>query len=934
MVVRDCVGPILTSARVYVFFSGAYLTSLAVTVLIIYLMNPPVTDAIQGAFFIAAFFTGIIFGGISLAFADITEGLGCMLGGFCIAMWFLTTKDGGLITSSTGRAIFIGSFCAAGYSLSFSHYTRTYGLIGCISFAGGTITMLGVDCLSRAGWKEFWLYLWNLNDDTFPLNTNTYPITRAIRVEIACVVLITLFGIISQLRLWKLIKERRDKTANQRIERERQQEQEEEELGRKIEDNFAKERAQWEAAYGDKGMNSADGTPKTSSSIKGDSIGDSKETIAQPNGAYTHAGPGYTVKVLADDEICEIDEQGNPVLVSRRASVVYNNQPTNRDSDTLPAGGINRSDSAKSSPRDLVPPPPPVVVPLPFKVPEEEETKSNDGDNSSVSAIPEPSVHESVSGNNRRSVDRRSFVKRLSGMSGSKRYSGGRMSIDHADPERSFVIPHVEDDRASSVAATLDDDVDVISLAELSPPQSPVDQKLADVPATAAASPTSVDSSATQVTGTDDQNTTLVSQSGSNESAPKPAVRQSLTVSTDPKPAELRSQVGSLSGPHNRPDKIAPALQDDISQGQKSKSSSASGAPSVASESHGSSLKGTLPDKFSKVALSYRTNEWAKHLEAAEKPELDSIAEPGSPGAQLDHGSQERPVPVSEEIINPLQSTRRTSRRISGDSTTYRNSKLIRSDSNYSRMSQQEPHHKRTPSALAAGGVARTGSLAQGRGVRRASTNHAPTYSGAPLSPTYSAGDPASGRFSPAPIPSNTLISERNALARSRIVTSPTPYAGTTNLVTAVAEHENLTLAQRRRMLQHQKPPSASQPWQQGNRVQLQGFDSHQPRRTSGTGPGEDQRREALLAGWREAIQKDASGPPAEMAMATADVEARRAAIMNETRQKEVEREMRDKEAHRRETLMGNMMRSEQMMDAHREAMRRMQAAANKKAPQ
>jgi len=146
---------------IYVFGSAAYLTILAVTVLIIYLMSPPVSNAIQGAFFVAAFFTGVIFGVLSLVFSDIAEGFGCLLGGFCLSMWFLSLKDGGLISSATGRAIFIGCMSAGGYSFSFSHYTRNHGLIASIAFSGATVTILGIDCLARAGWKEFWLYLWS-----------------------------------------------------------------------------------------------------------------------------------------------------------------------------------------------------------------------------------------------------------------------------------------------------------------------------------------------------------------------------------------------------------------------------------------------------------------------------------------------------------------------------------------------------------------------------------------------------------------------------------------------------------------------------------------------------------------------------------------------------------------------------------------------------
>lgn len=124
-------------------------------------MTPPVTDAVQGAFFVAALATGCIFGGLSLVFPDITDGFGCMLGGFCLSMWFLTLKQGGLIESITGRRIFIAAMTAACFCLSFSRHTRTYGLMGSIAFSGAAATMLGIDCFSRAGWKEFWIYLWS-----------------------------------------------------------------------------------------------------------------------------------------------------------------------------------------------------------------------------------------------------------------------------------------------------------------------------------------------------------------------------------------------------------------------------------------------------------------------------------------------------------------------------------------------------------------------------------------------------------------------------------------------------------------------------------------------------------------------------------------------------------------------------------------------------
>lgn len=106
------------------------------------------------------FVAGALFGGLSLVFREIAEGLGCLLGGFCIAMWLLTLKSGGLVSNSGGRIGFILAFAVAFYCLSVCHYTRSYGLIICTAFSGATALVLGIDCFSRAGLKEFWLYIW------------------------------------------------------------------------------------------------------------------------------------------------------------------------------------------------------------------------------------------------------------------------------------------------------------------------------------------------------------------------------------------------------------------------------------------------------------------------------------------------------------------------------------------------------------------------------------------------------------------------------------------------------------------------------------------------------------------------------------------------------------------------------------------------------
>ncbi|CCX09288.1 Similar to hypothetical protein [Tuber melanosporum Mel28]; acc. no. XP_002838703 [Pyronema omphalodes CBS 100304] len=236
--------------RLHIFFSMAYLSGLSVTVLIVYVMNPPVRDAIEGAYVVAVIITGAILGALAVVFPEVTEGLGCLLGGFCLSMWFLVLKPGGLITSIYGKLTMIGTFCLVIFALAFHERTRPWGLITSLSFSGATSIMLGIDCFSRAGLKEFWLYIWALNDKIFPLQTNTFPHTRGMKVEIAGIIILFAVGVMSQMKLWKIIQARRE--AKNMIKRQHQANLEaiDEESGKRVEAENMVERERWEAAYG------------------------------------------------------------------------------------------------------------------------------------------------------------------------------------------------------------------------------------------------------------------------------------------------------------------------------------------------------------------------------------------------------------------------------------------------------------------------------------------------------------------------------------------------------------------------------------------------------------------------------------------------------------------------------------------------------------
>lgn len=854
-------------------------------------MSPPVSNAVQGAFFVAALITGMLFGGLALIFSDLTEGLGCLLGGFCISMWFLSLKEGGVITSTTGRAIFISCMSVAGFSLSFSHYTRTYGLIGAISFSGATIAMLGVDCFSRAGWKEFWLYLWSLNDDVFPLNTNTYPLTKGLRAELAGVVIFTVFGVISQLRLWRLVKERRAKREEQAKEQAESQQIHEAELGREIEDRFQKERREWEARYEGKGASDAGGESSSASTLSEQghpgTAHDSKVDLSEPEKEQPVVD---VASVHDDDEILQVDAPRSPVaqdgLVVRSAQLSRSNS-ARPSSEIMGPSRMSRTISVAGSLKpSSSPPPPPVIVPLPFKIPQEDAI-SHASDNASVSALPDT---EEVP-----LTDEQPISRRASARPTMKRLSTAKSSVDGFQSEDVVLLSQIEDDRGSSVAATWDEE-DVISLPELSRPSSLVeDDNKTEPTATDSSSLKSEDGRGVQdnsgfasgeeagmssstptidvqlAESLDDGSHTYGSASSLSHNGP----RQSLTVSLEPKHDTVGAGVSSPRSPRPRHDTLV--------KGDSEKSASA--------KSDVEDFASILRPRLSKVAQSYRTNEWAKHLEAAEKPEVDEISEPSSPGAQLDH---EQPAPVSEGIAQPFAVAKRASKRVSSDSNMHRKNAFMRITSNSDLQSQVE-----LPTV-----VTRQSSFELGRRI-----------SSVPIQ---------------APIKTQTLLGHRESLMRNRVSTQNFNQLMVSPIDPTVAApaDEDMTLAQRRRALKHQKPPSAAQKWKKSSWAvspPVGDFDSHQPKRTVGS--GSDQRREDLLAGWRGSMQQT----NAPLQSAAGREEQQRAAMMNATRQKEMEQQQQAAMAYQRESMRDNMMRSSSMLDAHRDAMRRMQAAANQK---
>ena len=77
----------LMVSRLQVFLSSAFLISLGVATLIVYLMNPPISKALEGGYVAASTIAGLIVGGLANLFPEITEYFGAVLGGICLSMW-------------------------------------------------------------------------------------------------------------------------------------------------------------------------------------------------------------------------------------------------------------------------------------------------------------------------------------------------------------------------------------------------------------------------------------------------------------------------------------------------------------------------------------------------------------------------------------------------------------------------------------------------------------------------------------------------------------------------------------------------------------------------------------------------------------------------------------------------------------------------------
>ncbi len=966
--------------RLHTFLSTALLASLGTTLLIVYVMTPPISDAVQGAYVVAVFCTGAALGGAAIVFPEITEGLGCVLGGFCLSMWLLTLTEGGLLVNSSAKIVFVLCFSLGAFAFYFSRFTRAYALIGCLSFAGATAAVLGIDAFSRAGLKEFWAYVWALNDNLFPPGAVTYPLTRGIRVELAATVLICVAGIVSQTKLWRVVQQHRARRDADRAEDTRHLREADESAGRQIEALNARERGQWEAVYGEGEHPPLPRPPMSPKSSADSGVGDlesekrarhshtttrrtsaSQSDAAEPvEMASLEGGPAVppkpkpaaaevvmvqdktdgmvTVRVAKDDVPDTVAEDGDGDADGKKAWVVA------ADGEVRLATGEDRR-RKRASKEDVAQP---VIVPLPFRVPAAQDHEGQGDDDRSSFATFADEDERSAAPSRQNSLARRlsrhsaDLLRSLSQRS--KRITRDATQLFPSAGSREDLVAAPSRtggrDDASSLAATVDG-------------MSEADEDEADA-----------------ATVRDDVGIRVQHAETAEDKA------ASTTAAADgPMAADVSVAVPAEGHAAEREDVAGPTPNGGASDDGKARSVAASVDSAPASLT-----KDRLPRPLSKIAMSYRTNEWAKHLSNAEAPEpealqLSEYAPEEAPDVTEDEGAAPVNVQALQQTAENAAPPPRTAPAMPGHQAA---AALSRPNSRHSVSdSQARSSVAAAVNSLAnsyrnlAGGAANSGRRPSGLFVETIAEEGDHEASPQPSSPTSVREDSgSSGRSSTAgparpPVPGvvsysspQTLIGRRDMFLRSK---SQGALAGATSMASLPEAFANLNamvppprpssdddfdaddlpMSQRKELLRHSSSlgrpasaglyapaaPAAPAP------ADAVPFDSHQPRRGSKHLPS-PVAREAQLASFRSSLSfglRSGGGGTIHAAAAQdnlSPVDTQRSYLMGQKEAEAARRETARAERDRTDRAFEERMRRGDLLEAHRDAMRRMQASA------
>ncbi|OXM79407.1 hypothetical protein C364_02904 [Cryptococcus neoformans Bt63] len=271
--------------------------------------HPP-SPTLRGLYLLACLISSFIGAGFGIFFFNFTKYAISAAGGFTFGWFLLALREGGLITSVVGRWALLGALTVVAFIASLPKWSNDLMTLVSTAWIGATAFVLGVDCYSRAGLKEFYIY--NLGfHDLFPtLGGAKYPLTQTMIIELGILCAVVLIGAAIQFRVIGLLQKRLN-----RIRAEEEARIEADEVSKAAErfKNVGAELVEWEEKYG--------GKPRSESEHNGTEKCGSVRDVSSPSGpcAVTLTADGSRSSALLP-QLGFKDSQEPPEILNKHAS--------------------------------------------------------------------------------------------------------------------------------------------------------------------------------------------------------------------------------------------------------------------------------------------------------------------------------------------------------------------------------------------------------------------------------------------------------------------------------------------------------------------------------------------------------------------------------------------------------------------------------------
>ncbi|KAH9454109.1 hypothetical protein Pst134EB_014205 [Puccinia striiformis f. sp. tritici] len=204
------------------FLTGAYIGALLVMTPILRFgvmdQDHSPSNAIQGVFVLACFISAVGAGAVAVIFWKGTRFLVGGGGGFVLSLFILSLKSNSLIAAAGLRWIVILAAFSIGFVLATIPTLTIHVTLFATAAMGAAAVVLGIDCFTTGGLKEFWLYIIGFGG-MFPRLTH-FPFTVTMQAELGVMGGLFIMGAAVQWRLLEVIRKKIDEL--KQLDRDRQ----------------------------------------------------------------------------------------------------------------------------------------------------------------------------------------------------------------------------------------------------------------------------------------------------------------------------------------------------------------------------------------------------------------------------------------------------------------------------------------------------------------------------------------------------------------------------------------------------------------------------------------------------------------------------------------------------------------------------------------